>query len=1031
MPNGSNLVQTWLSTIGLSEQIIETFDAAGIVNPKDLAELEVNHFPALGVKEPGDRKKLFYLIQRVKMSVPADEDDDDEFLNSLDDSVRTMNQSKRSEYSKPLENIRRDGLDGGLGDSFERDDIQDVSDVPSDEKASSPKSPAKSEITSQEKQVMSPYANKREEMFLKRRNERLKQLSPTKTRQPSNENDKRTDTRDASSMPPVRRGTDDSEPKGSLNKRSLNKSKKSNHEPGGVSAESMPATRSKTNEAIRNRSKNIGSRFKNARDKDSDSECSMNEADGIPNSRSSYRDTSRPTHRKNGSLDDGFNDPQSRNKSYSATRAYEVKDRKSRLQAPSARDQNRLSTIPSERPAIMSPLKIKTDDIDNFVKDDASVASISSASSRRSTNNRRRTSSADERKRRQTIASSTRPKSSSNQRQSSVHEFSTAKNRVAGADDSSSVSTTNTDQKKNGVYVHGTKKDNSWTAQVNALREAQQQLYEEHMKNVDMVRDSCEEMRIRVVIRKRPMSKAEASKKDDLDVIHPLRYGDYGRILLYQPKTRVDLTKEVEPLPFAFDNVFGEDSHNCEIYDETIKPLIPGAFEGRWASVFAYGQTGSGKTFTMMGSTLTGIKARTTGVDHNKNLGLYVLAARDIFKFSKSKEYSHLAVGCSLFEIYGGRLFDLLNDRKQVKCLENHKGRVCFPGLSEHPISSAEELMSMIEAGSSNRSTGSTSANRDSSRSHAVLQLHIRKNVNGKHIEHGRLSFIDLAGSERGADTNEACRTTRLEGADINTSLLALKEVIRALATGDSMTHIPFRGSKLTQVLKESFVGKNARTVMVACVAPNMTNCDHTLNTLRYADRVKERNSDTGKLTAAVAAASQIDIQNQGRNEIVDPELIDENDDDNDSWLSDLDKEVDDDVYESYGDIHDEGLDELNEVLKSPMAKSHSERFFRDESPGRNGKAIARSKKEAVQPLINTHRSIMTDMLSMVKQEMTLVNCTDADRELIEEYLEELEEIQDKQLSMISALRESLVNYYSTRPSRGPDDSFDDLRSPI
>ena len=97
-----------------------------------------------------------------------------------------------------------------------------------------------------------------------------------------------------------------------------------------------------------------------------------------------------------------------------------------------------------------------------------------------------------------------------------------------------------------------------------------------------------------------------------------------------------------------------------------------------------------------------------------------------------------------------------------------------------------------------------------------------------------------------------------MEGAEINTSLLALKEVIRALATGSSLKRIPFRGSKLTQVLKESFVGKNSRTVMVSCVAPNMKNCDHTLNTLRYADRVKERDSQTGKLSASVAANSKI-----------------------------------------------------------------------------------------------------------------------------------------------------------------------------
>ena len=106
-----------------------------------------------------------------------------------------------------------------------------------------------------------------------------------------------------------------------------------------------------------------------------------------------------------------------------------------------------------------------------------------------------------------------------------------------------------------------------------------------------------------------------------------------------------------------------------------------------------------------------------------------------------------------------------------------------------------------------------------------------------KNVEHGRLTFIDLAGSERGADTAKASRATRLEGAEIDTSLLALKEVIRSLATGDSMKHIPFRGSNLTQVLKESFVGKNSQSVMVACVAPNISNCEHTINTLRYAEK--------------------------------------------------------------------------------------------------------------------------------------------------------------------------------------------------
>ena len=100
-------------------------------------------------------------------------------------------------------------------------------------------------------------------------------------------------------------------------------------------------------------------------------------------------------------------------------------------------------------------------------------------------------------------------------------------------------------------------------------------------------------------------------------------------------------------------------------------------------------------------------------------------------------------------------------------------------------------------------------------------------------VHDGLLSFIDLAGSERGGDAKAADKQTRKEGADINTSLLALKEVIRALDRKSG--HMPFRGSKLTQVLKSSLVGDGAeaRTVMVACVAPGARSCEQTLNTLR------------------------------------------------------------------------------------------------------------------------------------------------------------------------------------------------------
>ena len=127
-----------------------------------------------------------------------------------------------------------------------------------------------------------------------------------------------------------------------------------------------------------------------------------------------------------------------------------------------------------------------------------------------------------------------------------------------------------------------------------------------------------------------------------------------------------------------------------------------------------------------------------------------------------------------------------------------------------------------------------TGANLDSSRSHAILQLNI---VDTEGNVFGKISFIDLAGNERGADTYDQDKQTRIDGAEINKSLLALKECIRALDMDQK--HTPFRQSKLTIVLKDSFVG-NCKTVMIGNISPSLSCCEHTLNTLRYADRVKE-----------------------------------------------------------------------------------------------------------------------------------------------------------------------------------------------
>ncbi|KAJ3063799.1 hypothetical protein HDU99_004694 [Rhizoclosmatium hyalinum] len=168
--------------------------------------------------------------------------------------------------------------------------------------------------------------------------------------------------------------------------------------------------------------------------------------------------------------------------------------------------------------------------------------------------------------------------------------------------------------------------------------------------------------------------------------------------------------------------------------------------------------------------------------------------------------------------------------------------------LHEEIVTSLSSLLSLVQRGRSLRTTRATNANSESSRSHALFQIRIVSN-DGYLI--GVLSLVDLAGSERGVDsisfTAKPDKKTQSEAAEINKSLLSLKECIRALykrGLDEENGHVPFRGSKLTHILRDSFLCRESRTVMVATISPGSTSVEHTLNTLRYADRVKELGKD-------------------------------------------------------------------------------------------------------------------------------------------------------------------------------------------
>ena len=218
---------------------------------------------------------------------------------------------------------------------------------------------------------------------------------------------------------------------------------------------------------------------------------------------------------------------------------------------------------------------------------------------------------------------------------------------------------------------------------------------------------------------------------------------------------------------------------------------------------------------------------------------MYLLAVQEMFRL-RNYFFGDLGIRVSYFEIYCGKLYDLLNNREQITAREDSKQNIQIIGLSKTVVQSIEEVVDMISKGNSLRITSTTGKNNESSRSHAILQFEIFYQMNSV----GLFSFIDLAGNERGADTFGHTQQTRIDGAEISKSLLALKECIRCL--DQDKKHIPFRGSKLTMVLRDSFIG-DCRTIMIGNISPANVNSEYTLNTLRYADRVKELKNEKVK----------------------------------------------------------------------------------------------------------------------------------------------------------------------------------------
>lgn len=279
------------------------------------------------------------------------------------------------------------------------------------------------------------------------------------------------------------------------------------------------------------------------------------------------------------------------------------------------------------------------------------------------------------------------------------------------------------------------------------------------------------------------------------------------------------------------------------MYESLAQPIVREFMAGTNGCIMAYGQTGAGKTFTMLGDTSTFV-----------NRGVAPRAIGQVFADIDSKPETDFTVHCSYLEIYNERIYDLLLPPGSAPAgdyalVEDSSGAVHVRGLTQQEVASEEEALHALFMGEANRTTAQHLLNQHSNRSHCIFTLHLSQRSRlgaGERTLTSKLYLVDLAGSERLKKTmaargpidsaSTAADALSRESMHINKSLSYLKQCVVAL-TSRSRRHVPYRQTRLTNVLKDA-LGGNCATVLIACIWGEAGQLEETLSTLKLAARM-------------------------------------------------------------------------------------------------------------------------------------------------------------------------------------------------
>ncbi|SGZ38505.1 uncharacterized protein HGUI_00705 [Hanseniaspora guilliermondii] len=484
---------------------------------------------------------------------------------------------------------------------------------------------------------------------------------------------------------------------------------------------------------------------------------------------------------------------------------------------------------------------------------------------------------------------------------------------------------------------------------------------EENAKNNNKSGDDISnELNIQVAVRCRGRNDREVKLKSPIIVSMPTDEFQEG----LKPKRRIKevsinlsgetgISAQLNSKKYLFDQVFGPDSKQDEIFNEIVEPLFNDFMKGFNCTVLCYGMTSTGKTYTMTGD------EKLYNGELSNDAGIIPRVLFDLFRDLNEKKQTkqndtsspHVddyLVKCSFVELYNEELKDLLasenningsvdkklriydsqantpsssynskagvsdwkkkdialanlqrvssynqsnsgftrrissqqdnNSRKSTiqrssSLTEESRGGILptsnsnltststnggifIQNLQEFEIIDPLSGLTLLQRGLKKRKVASTKMNDVSSRSHSIFSITLYKkvyenredkdssssNYNQPHLYRvSKMNLVDLAGSEN-ISRSGAINQRAKEAGSINQSLLTLGRVINALSdvkkSGSSLSHIPFRESKLTRLLQDS-LGGNTKTVLIATISPASVHLEETMSTLDYASKAK------------------------------------------------------------------------------------------------------------------------------------------------------------------------------------------------